>query len=98
VVAGAGDYSGTDDMMVVVVAGFVCNAAASIDFSSSGAGATEALPDNSKPRTEDFLQTTKEQSHFINNYEPTEYNSRVLGYLQCGFLHVQLLRFERHGH
>jgi hypothetical protein len=46
---------GTDNKTTLVVTGSVCNNAASDDFSSSGAGAVEALPGCFEPRIEDFL-------------------------------------------
>jgi hypothetical protein len=55
VMAGAGVYLGTGDMMADVVAGFVFNTAASDDFSGSRARTDEALPGYSKLRAEDIL-------------------------------------------
>jgi hypothetical protein len=60
VVAGAGDFAGTIDMIVVVVVDSVCDAAASVDFSGLGAGAAEASRGCYEPRIEDFLHVTEQ--------------------------------------
>jgi hypothetical protein len=65
------------------IASVVTNAATS--DSCSGAGPVAASPGCSKSRAEDFLHTTSSQIDTYH-YKPTNYDWKVLEYLQRGLL------------